>query len=283
MVRCLCEWLLDDGQRPAIAMRGYGANRHGGSDEATEYRDLLPDVPVVVDRDRVAALQRFLPEHPDIDCVVLDDGFQHRRLARTLDLVLIDASRETMRDRLLPAGHLREPVAALRRADAVVMTRATTVDGALATTVEHAHGRPPLAWSHHAWTGLDVYRGARPRPEPTTWLAGRRVATAFGLGHPEAVERAVVAAGATIATSVALADHEAFTPGVLARTRAAAERAGVLVVTHKDWVRLRRVLDWSDWPSPVVVPRLAIEFIAGADALRDLVRRAAAGHRELDA
>ena len=99
MVTWVTRRLLDAGMRPVIAMRGYGARPGRGdeadeadeADEVMEHRLRLGDVPVVADPDRVAALRSFLPEHAGIDCVVLDDGFQHRRLGRDLDLVLMGA------------------------------------------------------------------------------------------------------------------------------------------------------------------------------------------------
>ncbi len=152
MVAWIADLLGAHGRKPVIAMRGYGARPPEPSDEEAEYALRLPDVPVVADPDRLSALRRFLDANPAVDSVLLDDGFQHRRLARDLDLVLIDATRETLGDRLLPAGFLREPPSALRRADAVVVTRAVRVDDAIAAKIRAAHGRPPVAWSRHVWT-----------------------------------------------------------------------------------------------------------------------------------
>ncbi|MHC4129055.1 MAG: tetraacyldisaccharide 4'-kinase, partial [Planctomycetota bacterium] len=122
-VTWMAAWLRAAGHNPAIAMRGYMARPDEPGDEQQEHVARLPDIHVVADPDRVGALRAFLPAHPDVDCVLLDDGFQHRHLHRDLDLVLIDATRDTMTDRLLPRGYLREPLSNLRRADAVVVTR----------------------------------------------------------------------------------------------------------------------------------------------------------------
>jgi tetraacyldisaccharide 4'-kinase len=146
--------MLAAGHHPAIAMRGYNARPGQLSDEQAEYGELLPDVPVVANPDRVTALREFLPQHPEVDCVLLDDGFQHRQLHRDLDLVLIDAEAGTLRDELLPAGNLREEVGELRRADGVIVTHAKEVDAELAREIERWHGRPPIAWAKHRWKGL---------------------------------------------------------------------------------------------------------------------------------
>jgi tetraacyldisaccharide 4'-kinase len=243
-VMWIAAWLRTAGHHPAIAMRGYAAGPGEPSDEQQEHRWRLPDVHVVADPDRAASLRAFLPTHPEVDCVLLDDGFQHRGLHRDLDLVLIDATRNTMGDQLLPWGYLREPTANLRRADAVVVTRAASVDGNLAAQIERHHGRPPVAWCRHAWTRLQIMNpddGAEVADVP--WLRGKRVVTLLGVGNPPKL--------------------------VLARSLC--EGADAFVMTGKDWVKARHLIDLSSWPVPIVVPWLEIEIFDGADALKALI------------
>ncbi len=266
----LARLLLAEGRRPVIAMRGYKAGRGGPSDEQAEYADLLPGVAVVADPDRLSALRSFFTAHPAADCAILDDGFQHRRVRRELDLVLIDATVETLGDRLLPAGRLREPPSSLRRADAVVVTRAEAVDDDLARRIREHHGRPPLAWCRHAWTGLRVHEGGAARAEPVEWLRGRRVLTMLGVGNPLAVLRQVEAAGARVATNVPVKDHQRYGPRLLETARRLGAGAEALVTTGKDWVKLRRELTRRPI-LPVVVPALEVEVFEGRQPLRDLV------------
>jgi tetraacyldisaccharide 4'-kinase len=124
------EWVArfyrDRGVQVAIVSRGYGA-RGGRNDEAMVLEENLPDVPHLQDPDRFAAAERAA-EELESELVVLDDGFQHRRLHRDLDVVLIDATRPPTRDYLLPRGTLREPASGLRRAGAIVLTRCDQVD-----------------------------------------------------------------------------------------------------------------------------------------------------------
>ena len=145
MVMWIAELLRRHDYRPVIGMRGYGARRGERSDEEAEYLDRLDDVAVVAEPDRAAALSTFLEDHREVDCAILDDGFQHRRIARQLDLVLIDASRRTLTDRFLPAGHLREPIANLQRADAVIVTRAEAIDVSLSAQIAQNLGKPPVS------------------------------------------------------------------------------------------------------------------------------------------
>lgn len=272
MVRWLVETLRAFGRSPAIATRGHRGGER--SDEVLEHRDAWPDLPIAVGSDRGAAIRALLAQGAAVDAVVLDDGFQHRALARDLDLVLVDATRPALDDALLPAGWLREPAQALRRASAVVVTRAVGVDDALARRVEALHGRAPIAWTSHVWTGLRVHAEASDRAEPTAWLRGRRVAVWAGIGHPAALLEQVRQSGATVVHSPPLADHHAYTRADVTRLMQLARAAGAEAVlcTPKDWVKVRAVLPSAH--VPVIRPDLEITCLHGGDALREAVRQA---------
>ncbi len=129
MVMHVLRVLLERGYRPCVAMRGYSKSKDGAADETDAYRRAFPEVPIMAQPDRIAGLRSLLertPAEKQFDRVVLDDGFQHRQIARDLDVVLIDATpgRSVFADRLLPAGWLRERVGSLARASAVVLTHA---------------------------------------------------------------------------------------------------------------------------------------------------------------
>jgi tetraacyldisaccharide 4'-kinase len=272
IVRYFASLLVESGHRPVIAMRGYKARPGEPSDEEAEYAETLEGIEVVANPDRVAALRASLSDHPEIDCVLLDDGFQHRRLHRDLDLVLVDASRPNLDGRVLPAGFLREPPTSLRRADAVIVTRAKARDSQLAAEIERLHGRPPLAWSRHRWRGLRRYDRSDPSGMiPIDWLTGKRIAALLGVAHPPAVLEQLRECGAEIAVSLPARDHERYTAGKLEKARRAASDCEALVVTGKDWVKARQVIDFDRWTVPVLVPDLTIEVFEGADAVRDLV------------
>ena len=130
MVIWLAEKFLADGKRVAILSRGYrGTN--GTSDEIELMKFRLRDrVSFGVGRNRFAEGQR-LESQQSIDVFLLDDGFQHLHLARDLDILLMDASRPLAGESLLPAGRLREPLAAMSRANLIIFTRAETASGTL--------------------------------------------------------------------------------------------------------------------------------------------------------
>lgn len=270
MVMWIARKLLDAGFHPAIAMRGYRSSG-GVSDEQAEYVERLPDVHVLAHPNRFEALRSFLPLHPQVDCVLLDDGFQHRQLHRDLDLVLIDVTAGTFRDRMLPAGNLREPLDNLRRADAVIATRADEVQDDFAQAVARFHGKPLLAWAHHRWRHVDVHDRAGSQCHEVDWLRRKRVLTMLGVGNPKAVIRQLEEFGAHVAVNIPCSDHERYHRAKLAVARGLATGCGAVVVTGKDWVKLRDLIDWSIWPVPIVVPRLEMDVFEGADRVLDLV------------
>ncbi|MDX2116250.1 MAG: tetraacyldisaccharide 4'-kinase [Planctomycetota bacterium] len=277
MVMRMVRWLLEEGARPAIGMRGYAAPRGGESDEESEYRERFgAAVPVVARRDRAAGLRPLLAAGA-ADCVVLDDGFQHRRIAREMDIVLLDASRDVFADRCLPAGWLREPVESLRRATHVVVTHTERASAAelerLRERVERVCGRGPSAESRHEWTGLVGGRGGESE-RLVEWLRGSRVVAACGIGHPGAFLSGLERAGAEVVARVVRADHHAWSAADARELEGLArrERAGAVVVTEKDWSKLRRV--WTGGVD-VLRPRLELSFDRGEAALRESAVRAA--------
>ena len=128
MVAWVARQLAHAGHRPCVLLRGY-KSKNSISDEAEELRQLLGARALVAPAPTAwPEAARMLAAHPEISCFVLDDGFQHRLAGRDLDLVLVDATNPWGYDRMLPRGLLREKKAGLRRADAVIVTRADRVD-----------------------------------------------------------------------------------------------------------------------------------------------------------
>ncbi|MBX3355378.1 MAG: tetraacyldisaccharide 4'-kinase [Phycisphaeraceae bacterium] len=277
VVRWVVERLMARGAHPAIALRGYRAGPQG-SDEALEHAELLPGVPLSVGADRIRAIGEVRSAHREIDCVVLDDGFQHWRLARDLDLVLIDATRPGLDEAMLPAGSRREWRSALRRADGVIVTRAERVDEELALRILKRHGREPLAWCHHAWSVVRVFdRGVESR-EGSEWFAGRRVGLVAGIGNPEAFMGQVTSAGAKAQWLLRGRDHAAFDEASVKVILRAADEAKVdaIVTTLKDWVKLgplllRRAGEAGAGLRPLAVPIAEVKFISGESTVIDRI------------
>lgn len=276
MVRLVCAWLMEAGATPCIAMRGYRAGADG-SDEARAYQEELDGVAVVAQPDRAAGVRALMERGTRVDAVVLDDGFQHRRLARQVDIVLLDATRDPFADRALPAGWLRELPGALGRAHAVVVTHAEqagkgVVDAMIGAALSVNPGLV-VAVAEHAWAGLGLVRtGEADGRAPVDWLRGRLAVAVCAIGNPGAfLEQAERAIGGPVAGRVVLRDHAEYDERAVRRIVAALERSGadVVLTTGKDLVKLRRQAGTLGVPIAAVDLRMVLT--RGEAELRALV------------
>lgn len=238
LTRHLARWAIAHGLRPAIVSRGYHAEADGANDEART----VSECPVVCDTDRVAGGRRAIAA--GATCLILDDGFQHRRLHRDLDLVLIDATRpwgdeDPAGGMTLPLGYLREGRSALTRAGALVLTRGDVVTNEAAAALQGTlatWGKPVLRVEDQR-PRLRTLDGSQTGAVST--LAGRAVVLVSGLGNPLGFERAAVAHGWLVRESLRFPDHHHYADADLEIIRAcAAEHQAVVVTTGKDAVKL---------------------------------------------
>jgi tetraacyldisaccharide 4'-kinase len=225
----------------AIVSRGYGGG-DGLNDEALVLAENLPDVPHLQGSDRVA-LARLAIEDLESDLLILDDGFQHRRLARLLDIVLIDATEPWGFGRLFPRGLLREPPRALCRADAVVLTRCDAISATavvnLRNTVLRLAPSALVAQSVHrplAWRSADGL-------EMGLDQLGARPAYAFcGIGNPTSFRNTLAQLGIMVQEFRIFPDHHAYRRTEIEDLGSWAERLpadGVVLTTQKDMVKIR--------------------------------------------
>lgn len=250
------------GGEPALLLRGYG------DDEVRLHRHWSPDVPVMVGADRVAAARRAREAGAAI--AVLDDGFQHRRLARSLDVVLVAAG-DPVPGAVLPRGPYREPFRALRRADVVVVTRRTepaetaravaedlraagyltsgaTTSGVHLAAIDvvplgayraaSADGPTPTADSAQPRRGAASGPAPRvPADDALDEAAPDRALVATAIARPEAFLRDVEALTGAICQLLAFSDHHDFT---VADARSIRDEAGErpVYVTEKDAIKL---------------------------------------------
>jgi tetraacyldisaccharide 4'-kinase len=230
-VLAVCAALRRRGWRPAVLARGYRAAADGSNDEAR----LMGDVPVVCDPDRHAGGMRAVAS--GADCVVLDDGAQHRRLHRDVEIILVDATRPG--HWCLPLGWLREPWSGLRRADLLWISRAGLVEsGELARLQGRLPQGPARVADVHRPGDIVSLDGAQ-RLSPGE-LQGRPLVLASGLGNPRSFELAAAGQGIAVVAAWRYPDHHHFTAGDLADLESCCRRhqAGLLI-TAKDAVKLR--------------------------------------------
>lgn len=235
----LARRLQEGGLRPGLLSRGYRALNDAENDEKLVLDRLCPGVVQVQQPDRVAGAQRAVREL-GCDVLLLDDGFQHRRLRRDLEIVLIDALRPWGFGHLLPRGLLREPLASLKRADLIVLTRAELVSPEqrhlLRETLQQAAPTVPVAEVAFRPGRLLNATGGTATLES---VAGRRCLAFCGIGNPDGFAATLRSAG-VVAELQAFPDHYHYQAADWNRLRQRArdQDAQVLVTTLKDLVKL---------------------------------------------
>ena len=299
MVVWLAKRLQGSGHRPGILSRGYGKSGVSGaeSDEARLYAELLGDLPRVAMADRVEGVGRLVELGAGL--VLMDDGFQHRRLARDLDLVLVDATRPwglppaspgaiPVRASL-PRGLLRESPAALGRAAAIVITRCDQVTAAdLANLEAELQNYAPLVPRLLAKTAPSSLEPLFPEleNEPTTAapesLAGKRVELLSAIGNPGSFEAGIESLGAVLCGHLRFPDHHEFVAEDVANL---GEAGTLVVVTAKDAVKLRGLgrEAFAKARAGVVVLHIDFVLMRGEELLQDCIDTLPEGsvHRQL--
>ena len=287
VVIVLADWLLAQGKRVAILSRGYrrtstepyllvsnGERLLVGPGEAGDEPFLMaqrcPKAIVAVGADRYElgdwVLSRFR-----VDCLVLDDGFQHLGLYRDVNLLLVDATDAEGLGALVPSGRLREPLQAAARATAIVVTRAdvpaqvTQVCHRLQATLGTMPD--PIQVVFRPESLVSVVTGAS---QALSWSKGKTALLCSGVGHAGSFRSLVERMGITILGEVAYADHHDYTSHDVERlrTRAAELQAELIVTTEKDACKLAALLQRTDswW-----AVRLSTYVIAGEERLKQLV------------
>ena len=239
----LVEHLRALGLKPAILTRGYMKNVSRVktlSDEAIMLKQQIPDVSVGVGADRISESRKILRDQP-VDVFILDDGFQHRKVKRDLDIVLIDATNPFGNNELIPAGILREPLSALKRAQIIVLTKSDLNPSAtqvLDERLRKINNASPIAWAVHAPSGLADLFGNN--EEQLIDLRGKRVVSFCSIGDPKSFEESLSAAGALIDRNFIFPDHHVYLERDIQKIIAYAQKMGIeiLVTTAKDSVKI---------------------------------------------
>ncbi|MBN1489943.1 MAG: tetraacyldisaccharide 4'-kinase [Phycisphaerae bacterium] len=266
MTLWLCEQLRREGRKPAVLSRGYRAAPGTPPDELAMLTHRCPQAVFVAHPDRLRSGLLAIESH-GADVLVLDDGFQHRRVARDLEIVLIDATCPFGYGHVLPRGLLREPLSSLRRANVLVVTRADQVsagelDALCRTLAKQALDCPILRCVHRpaGFTSLDGEPVESPAPS-------RRVGLFAGIARPAAFEQTIAGLGLSAVPLRWYRDHHAYAPEDVAELAALARQQDVecLVTTEKDAVKLVPLT--TTWPCPVCVVRVDVDFLGGDDTI----------------
>ena len=303
VVLWLYQRLRNAGHRPAILMRGYMAKPGQPSDERQMLRQLIsqdddPPIeqshsrqiapstpspgtpgegwgggstdfaialhpPIVAQPDRYAGGQGLLRDRKDITAFILDDGFQHRRLARDFDLVLIDATNPFGYGRVLPRGLLREPLSGLKRARAILLTR-TDLTNELASIIATIRRQNPDVPIYHSAATHTALHTPSNETLPLTHLTGQKFSAFAGIGNPQALEQQLRHHPGHLTQPHWFPDHHAYTRADVEQllTDARQNGAQLLLTTEKDWVKISPLLRPTDTPP---IHRLSLSLTFQAD------------------
>ncbi len=271
MVEWIARWYRHRGLRVVILSRGYGSS-DGLNDEGRVLEENLPDVPHLQGRDR-ARLAEVAVEELESELALLDDGFQHRRLARDLDIVLLDALEPFGPGPLFPGGLLREPITSLRRAGVVVLSRAdlvhSTARAAIRAQAERNAG--PLCWVEARHTPIHLV-DSEGQTTPLAELATSRVAAFCGIGNPEGLRRTLDPLCSNLADLRVFPDHHAYTATDVASLGSWARHihADLVLTTQKDLVKLRSARLGS---IPLRALKIGLEVTEGLSRLEAALER----------
>lgn len=272
----VARWAKAQGYRVAVLSRGYGGKIKKGAQVVADGKDILlsPEisgdepwliasslkgVPVVCSPARylagVEAKRCF-----DTEFFILDDGFQHIRLARDLDVVLADAKSPFGNMHLLPRGPLREPISGLRRADMIVFTRFNGLSPCCNTP--HITGKPVFTGDHCPDKIIYPCTGEE---KDLASVRGKSAVAFSGIARPESFRKSLSDLGVNILSFRAFGDHYPFTREDLIKLEEErkAVKADMLVTTEKDWARIREVA-----PDKKNIALLSIKFVIEPDEKR---------------
>jgi tetraacyldisaccharide 4'-kinase len=262
LVAWLAKKLAERGMAPGILLRG-----HRGGDEAAELADAIGNRGVVAaDPDRINGAGTALKRHHQLAVFILDDAMQHRRTARDFELTVIDATNPFGFDHVLPRGLLREPLRGLRRADAFLINRGQQAGIAatelIASQLSNYGKVTPIYRCDPVLTELRYANGAT---SPIASLICQPFVAACGIGNPANFFASLEAIGATPLASKAFDDHHRYTRRDLRELHRCAAAAGAqsIVVTAKDWVKLKALIAPGDGV-PVQCAVMGLRF-AGDD------------------
>jgi tetraacyldisaccharide 4'-kinase len=271
LVIWLCSLLQQKNITCGVLTRGYKAKKNRLSDEPAILAKSCPKAKVIINPNRVSGAAQAVTDFA-ARVLIMDDGFQHRRLARDLDILAVDATCPFGYGKMLPAGLLREPLSALARADAAVITRCDlTTDIELAELEETLRSANPnmiIATSIHAPV---CAKSSEPKEISLEDLRSRNIFAFCGIGNPQAFIRTIKKLRLNLVGSKIYNDHHNYTEGDATDIYEEARYLGadLVLTTQKDWIKTAMPTPTKDMLFAYLV--IELRFLDGEDKLRALI------------
>ena len=257
----LAEYFLSSGRKPAVLVRGYG------DDECRMLKDELPDVPVFVGQDRIKSAYQAVSTGSDI--LVLDDGFQHRRIDRDLNVLMIDGSSPFGNGELFPRGVLREPISAIRRADMIVITKTDKAGSEkkedIIQALKMVVSEKPIVFTRHKTSFVTDVTGS---VYSTEMIEGKKICLLSGIVDPDYFAFLAEKNGAVIGMRRDYPDHYRYRQSDINLIAVECTRESIefVVTTAKDYVKIKD-LDISCIEEKIFIMNVVIDIVEGKEKL----------------
>ena len=283
----LAEYLATLDKKVMILMRGYKGNLEHKSgilragkklgfspfdfgDEALLLARRLKNASVVVGKKRSDNLEYYFPSEQS-DVVLLDDGHQHLKLDRDLNIVLFDSLMDLSRYKLAPRGYLREGFSSLRDADIIVLGRADQVPTAQLDDLKaliRPHLKKGVPFSEIGYKPTGIFDINFTKTEGVEYLKGKNVLCVAGVASPESFFGLVEFLGANIVEKYSYPDHYFFKKSdILELTKKAKESGSFILTTEKDMVKIRKVTEFQN----LMYLGIEVSFQSGEENLKERV------------
>ena len=302
----LTEILQAQGKTPGLISRGYKASSHQlqhesrvtpkmderyqdyliFNDEAKEFSLQFPDVPYFLHPDRRQAAKALLSYKSEIDVIVLDDAYQHRKIARDFNVLIIDALNPFGGRHVAPSGFLREPLSAIARADFIILNRADLIsDSAKAdikTTIKK-YAKTNLC-GEVCQRPFNIYpknnsvdsqsSSSQASPIPFSFwkkeFRSRRILAFCGLGAPKGFQKTLEREGLNVVKFIEFPDHCSYSPRDIQLLAQSAEQLQIdcLLTTMKDFVK---IVERPTFSLPIYALEIRAEFLAGEALFLDKI------------
>jgi tetraacyldisaccharide 4'-kinase len=290
----LAKMLQKNGFQPAVLSRGYGGKSRKqvniaadgqkillesktSGDEALLIAQSLEGVPVITGSQRIVTGRDAINQF-GANVLICDDAFQHRKIFRDIDLVLLDSQNQPGNDHILPRGRLREPIAGLRRAGAFVLTRTDEAQQTKSIIGKLAQAENiPIFMSIHK--PKDIIKAANRRQWPISELKGKNVCAFCGIAKPESFKNTLLAAGAQILSFDVFPDHHRYSEKELGKIKNRFNncRANFLITTQKDGMRLQ---EFPKFLNIVYILRIEMEITPSMELFEKFILNELAAAQE---
>jgi len=275
LVAYLGNYFTSRGITAAILTRGYKAQKNDLADEPAMLAKACPEAKVVVNPDRAGGAEKAIREY-GAKLLIVDDGFQHRKLARDVDIVAVDATEPFGREKILPAGLLREPVSSLKRADAVVITRINQTQpeniGQIKSRISAVNPDIVFATAVHKPAYAKLMKDQRISLEQ---LAVKKVYAFCGIGNPDAFFQTLGELALNIVGTRVYNDHHNYTDSDIEAIcrQGRYKQADMIITTQKDWIKTA-LLCMEKLDIPIAHLVVELEVIDGRQEIINLIEGA---------